>query len=319
MIEAGVPLVVLPEEGESGTGYLLRSAASNGASLTAIRKLVGTCETAHFKQSHAQLLASLLRVDAAWLSFRLPAISGNGSGARVQIYGHQFQAMSSTRLSAPQVCPTCLRENPYVRANWEFAISTVCRVHRCALVDCCPVCQKILRWDRANVDWGRCKHYLGGQQIPADVPIGNAFAQAVLENALLGLGSADLLAEIGLPRWLSDLSIDGWTRLCKAIGAIERPNQVAKPGTFVKVMRAKEAFVVIGRGMQRLIDHFAGRLTERCAADVVCEAPLRKLVLAPAAPRDREIAMRIFTSLLGERAFESLVRSHPLLGQRSLF
>jgi hypothetical protein len=48
-----------------------------------------------------------------------------------------------------QVCPLCLREEQFMREEWELAMVTVCTRHKVRLMDMCPVCRQPIEWTRS--------------------------------------------------------------------------------------------------------------------------------------------------------------------------
>lgn len=56
-----------------------------------------------------------------------------------------------------KVCPSCLKENPYVRKQWEIKFITTCLEHKSLLIDKCPECKKKIKWNRSQINICDCK------------------------------------------------------------------------------------------------------------------------------------------------------------------
>ena len=58
-----------------------------------------------------------------------------------------------------RICPLCLNEDNYYRANWEFALTTYCEKHQCYLIDECTHCKSKITWQGGYLN--KC-HHCGG-------------------------------------------------------------------------------------------------------------------------------------------------------------
>lgn len=55
-----------------------------------------------------------------------------------------------------QYCPRCLQqETPYYRCSWRLALTTLCAMHRCVMLEHCPACHSPIAYHRLGM--GRSK------------------------------------------------------------------------------------------------------------------------------------------------------------------
>ncbi len=60
-------------------------------------------------------------------------------------------------ISSRRACPLCLRDSPYHRAAWDFALLTACPTHGCRLLARCPACPRRPGWRHPSVARCRCE------------------------------------------------------------------------------------------------------------------------------------------------------------------
>jgi hypothetical protein len=100
---------------------------------------------------------------------------------------------------ASRVCPECLREAPYARNIWDFALYTACPIHKTHLISICPSCGEHLSWFRKSVHLCSCGYDL--RLMPAENRIASDFA---ISEHLLSLaegqapGDPSILAGLNL-------------------------------------------------------------------------------------------------------------------------
>ncbi len=168
-----LPIIQTPSSGESGVGFLLRLAATNGINMHKLRQLVGMTETETFTAKYSDGLFALVGLAVADQSELLPqGIRGGG----VACYGHRFRVRTMLRFRRPQLCPACVRETrlcaahweryllrhrsiayhrfcaaclatdktKYFRLEWRFKCWRWCPIHSCLLRERCPHCNKVV-------------------------------------------------------------------------------------------------------------------------------------------------------------------------------
>ncbi len=55
-----------------------------------------------------------------------------------------------------KICPACFTKDGYYHKHWSLWCYTSCHIHQCLLVDICPQCQSVWKWDELKNDW-KCK------------------------------------------------------------------------------------------------------------------------------------------------------------------
>lgn len=307
-----LPIALEPSAGESGVGFLLRLAATNGINMHKLRQLVGMTEIETFTAKYADdifALAGLAGKDQLEL---LPQWTRGGGGC---CYGHRFRVRTMLRFRRPQFCPACIRETRLCAAHWDLSVSVVCLKHRCFLQDHCPTCCKQIRWNRPSVEWGHCKHVLAGAAVPLDAPQMLLSVQKITED-LLKKQPTDF-SSVGLS--CKTLSLDAWSSFLWALGVIESPHAVPRRTINTKAPSSLEARAIVLRAVTRLLSCLEGRCSFADLAPEVATAPLVGTVLDPAGDLDRTVFLHWYGLFFGEREVAALVRRHRVLSQMSLF
>lgn len=89
-----------------------------------------------------------------------------------QLFGIEHRSMEANRLwwlagegitkdyfirtSRPLLCPACLHDRRYLRAQWELTFYVACPRHHCLLLENCPECRKPISAHRAKLDACNC-------------------------------------------------------------------------------------------------------------------------------------------------------------------
>lgn len=80
----------------------------------------------------------------------------NGVGRYAPVIWREIPVQwNALRMKNPAICPHCLKEDGYLRSDWDLRLVTTCTRHKVQLIDTCPSCKKKLTWNRADV--GVCK------------------------------------------------------------------------------------------------------------------------------------------------------------------
>jgi len=319
LLDAHLPIRIAPNDDESGLGFCLRLAHSNGGTLPSLRRALGVSQREAIKRGHAPALARLAGLDTEALSALLPASHGRGAGTRLTCYGSRFRSRSAVRQRRPQLCPMCVWTHRYAKADWDLSLSTVCLEHCCYLIDRCPKCGAAIRWERPAIEWGHCGHSLGGSRQCAPAAEEHRLTQAILSAALAQRSVEVLLDSAGLFPWFTKLSVDGWMNLILAVGLATDRCAVPARGVFGRVPATDFAREVVCRGMRRLVAWSRSSLSSSELVDFVTEVPLIGMIVEPSGECDREIFMRVFSTLYGSKAVDQLKRSRLVLAQLDLF
>jgi len=217
--DAGFPLKLDPSEDESGLGYCLRVASSNGANLFTLKRFLGIRESKQITREHAYALSGLLEGRQDWLQSRLIESYGIHHGPR-SYCGHSVYVHNHLRFRRPQVCPLCVHNPGYCSAIWDFSLSTLCSKHHCALVDTCAKCGKALDWNRPSVDVNACSHYVEAAKHPKPIDACLWELQALVDAKFRKENMAAI-----------STAAVGWRALTAALMATQIPPLVATPNS----------------------------------------------------------------------------------------
>lgn len=155
------PLPVQDEiwPGESGQGYVLRMAASNGlGGIARVKRMLGCSRFQTLYAQDAPQLAHWFGASVQRLSYALESTEG---GRRVEgstYMGHSLGRSYFLNRSHPRVCPDCVQELGYCRAAWDFTLNVACARHQRLLIDRCPACISPLKWARPDLCLCDCGH-----------------------------------------------------------------------------------------------------------------------------------------------------------------
>lgn len=47
----------------------------------------------------------------------------------------------------PSICPACIEELHYIKAEWQFLPASFCKEHQCGHINICPNCKRELKWN----------------------------------------------------------------------------------------------------------------------------------------------------------------------------
>jgi TniQ len=134
-----------PIEGESWAGYLLR--LSNANHLAGIRPIASL-----FQTTVTTLLMQPAEVRAAFVDCQLQQHDAkfqlrSGKGTRPTAHGFSKFA---------RICPKCISEHEYIRADWDRSFRLSCTKHATALVDQCHGCGNRIMVDRHRLAQCNC-------------------------------------------------------------------------------------------------------------------------------------------------------------------
>jgi len=142
---------------ESARGYALRMAERNGLrGLSQVAQVMKIRTLDFTDAATTAALAHLFGAEPRPLQFTA-AIATDREGERRFCYmGHPVLRDWLFRSHRPQLCPHCLGEAAYIRADWELLLVTSCRSHGTLLVDRCDACLRPLTWSRPSLSRCRC-------------------------------------------------------------------------------------------------------------------------------------------------------------------
>lgn len=163
-----------PYKGEGLQGFLLRVAERNGCGPRV--GFYGHLTGGHTSQS----MASDSNIDDVAEALQLPraeieAISCRRIDEKVisqrLFFGNQV-SVNHLRSHHPAVCPRCLAERQAVSGLWDLRAVCTCPQHGNWLIDQCPRCGELLKWNRGGVRRCHCGFDLGmAEPIPAPLDV----------------------------------------------------------------------------------------------------------------------------------------------------
>lgn len=143
-----LPVRPRPFLGESLRGYFRRVAMHNGyVSDTTLLSSAGQDTSPLLTRVAQQLKLSeeeLARL-GGWI-----AVKWGSTAARKELDSQEFNHIWQ------RWCPTCLRDEPFIRATWELKLVTVCVRHGCWLVDKCGSCGARQSWRELTLHQCQC-------------------------------------------------------------------------------------------------------------------------------------------------------------------
>ena len=153
---------VNPVPHESPRGYLCRVAQEHGYSgPLLLLKIAGVPPSRLELEDGIIPVSHMLRLGAdEWRAICYRRIKGPGRFKQRSFHGERISA-DDLNYGCPRLCPACLRERPIWWAVWDLGLVTACPIHRCMLLDRCPVCKRNLAWHRPAVHKCRCGLDLG--------------------------------------------------------------------------------------------------------------------------------------------------------------
>lgn len=257
MIPRSLPVVDEPFHDESLYGFVLRMAGRNRlAGMTWVLAQLGRRSITQLGESDDRMIAHLFGADPAAVN-RLVVRGRWVDGTHVHwIRGHEFTRPYLLRLARPQWCPLCLAELGYARAVWDFQLTTACHLHGVQLLERCPQCTRLLRWQRRSL-----LNCLCGRSLAAapSLPAGPAAVAVAIWIA----GHTEASPEqVSAPdtsdasrAWLSiarGLSADGGMRLLYAAGLCRDGGHRVGPGEARAGLTTAECGDLCVRAIDRL-------------------------------------------------------------------
>lgn len=306
-------------------GYLLRCAAANGISLSAL------CATAQDGSAHipwassADRLAPILGILRTDLRSALVLQGSYQGGPAYQTHGHTLVRWRLLRRTNPQVCIACVHHQGICHAAWDLWPYAVCHVHGTPMVDQCAACGHSLTWFRPAVDVCRCGHFLRAENqstLPRFEPGSLEFSARIAsyfdtENECLDFTDDDRYHDSSLPSWLAQMSLDGLCTLVMCLGGKSRPHQVMHSARYQRV-RPESWELVCSRAWLHL--RFWHQLRDPSVlAPWTWEAGLRSMRERSACLADQQVADLLLKTVFGESVDLSDGRCRAVRAQMSLF
>lgn len=314
--------------GESGQGYVLRMATANG--LRGLPFVKGCLGRSRFQTLDAQDAASISKwfgAPADELAQALGRLSRKTEDEEFSYAGHDIGRSYFVNRGQPRVCPRCLSQYGYCRAEWDFVLVVTCPQHACLLHDRCPVCTRVLDWNRPSFLNCHCYADLrtwppsdGGPSV-LEMAFARWVSTAVAPSTLdqsswpLERGGQD-----GLMRLLRPLSLGAGLSLTYALASSADPSMV-RVGQRVR----KKASLLQGRQVLQLADQLVRDISDgqrielRDSQRTVTVALLFEAMTKARCSEDRAIALSILSSVFMRGGRTRWTGRYAQLSQMPLF
>lgn len=317
LTEELLPIAVEPIEGESGPGYCLRALERNGTDVHTLCLKLRISGFNGFRQSDAVFLSQLFKADVAWFKKVMPANS-----SKYEWLQHRWYRSSDLRFSVPQVCPVCVHKKGWIKAAWDFSLSTVCIEHQCALIDACSSCPRSLSWYRPAPGIARCRHVIRSNQVGSKPNERLLEFQSWVETRLGLLQDQSFGTLSHPPKWLmlKDVSLPGWVCLMEAFG-LKPVDAAYQPPLFPPRYRSNKTWrEIVTRALER-IEKFEQLDSENRIVwrSEMLQFPLLRMVTVHQHPGDQSLAAFLLEQIFAYRVSVRLSKRHAHLGQMRLF
>lgn len=317
LTEELLPFPVEPIEGESGPGFCLRALERNGTDIHTLCLKLRISGFNGFRQSDAVFLSQLFKADVAWFKQAMPA-----SSSKYEWQQHRWYRASDLRFTVPQVCPICVHRKGWIKAAWDFSLSTVCIEHQCALVDACSSCPRSLSWYRPAPGITRCRHVIRSNpnESKPDGPLLEFQSWVETRLGLIQDQSFGTLPHLSKWQMLKDVSLPGWVCLMEAFG-LKPLNAVYQPPLFPPRYRSNSTWrEIIARALER-IEAFE-RLDSENLNDwkgEIQQFPLLRMATVHQHSGDLSLAAFLLEKIFAYRVSVRLSKRHAHWGQMRLF
>lgn len=234
---------------ESTRGYALRMAERNGLrGLSQVAQVVGIRTLDFTDAAVAAALACLFGAEPGQLRLTTATAADREGERRFIFMGHTMLRDWLFRSHRPQLCPQCLSEAAYVRADWELLLVTSCRSHGTLLVDRCETCLRALSWSRPSLCRCRCGSDLR-RQVGRPCPDQATSLWICRRLGLVRRAVASSTAEHDV---LTALSVDGLMRAVWGLGVKRDVDDLIPTGHVRRPFPVHELNEVSTRGRTRL-------------------------------------------------------------------
>jgi hypothetical protein len=207
---------------ESPRGYLCRVAQEHGyGGPLSLTQIAGSPRSGLERDDSAKQIAHVLRLEPEeWQAMCYRHIGGRNRFDQRSFYGQRISD-DDLNYDRPRICPRCLKQRPIWWAVWDLGLVTACPIHRCHLVNRCPVFKRRLAWQRPSVHRCRCGLDLCTLTAEAATPDLVAINAAIYRAAGFPPGeNAELdLAAGGFPPEVLRLGLGALLRLALFVGA----------------------------------------------------------------------------------------------------
>lgn len=276
--EAVYPLPVMIDriDDESGLSFIFRALQANGLSFLEAMHWLGLKRWYPLRWNEVSALAWVTHAEHSWLQSRVVVLTPTRNTARHYEYmGHTHGEGTVDFIYSRKICPKCFKRNKYHRFAWQLRAVCGCIEHDMVLADRCPVCQRLIGWNRPAIDVCCCGSFLTIMQETQPLAGGVANWIRWAEYRLANQQSLAHAADFDLPFLLESLSLDGAFRVVFAFGLLPSGNS-STPQALAYAKTSIGMNSLISRGISRL--HALGQELKNIVA-------LRQTIYEPALER----------------------------------
>jgi hypothetical protein len=203
-----------PQANEAAVSYLIRALAMNNSSLREVLEHLYGHGRRHIPFEGSAAFTQLTGVEQTWFEHRLPRWVERDRWREICLFGQSWRDDWTLRGTRQQVCPSCLAETRFARAEWDLIAYAACHVHGAVLLDHCGYCGRGISPDRPALEVCSCGRYLVADTAPAAPSV--IQWSALLSRAIAtGNSVEEQQGDLGA---LQGLSADGAYRILLAFG-----------------------------------------------------------------------------------------------------
>ncbi len=257
MIPRSLPVVDDPFPDESLYGFVLRMSGRNRlAGMTWVLAQLGRRSITQLGESDDRAIAHLFGANPDAVNRLVVRGRWVDGTHRHWIRGLEITRPYLLRLARPQWCPLCLVEGGFARAAWDLQLVTACHLHGVQLLERCPKCSRLLRWQRRDLRNCLCGGNLCVAEArpaePGAVDVA-AWIASHLDASAGGLAKGAQVASASPWQFIAHgLSVDGGMRLLYGAGLKRDAGHRVGPGEARAGLTTSECRDVCARSVDRL-------------------------------------------------------------------
>lgn len=253
-----LPFPVTPKVNESLVGLLMRATVINDLPSPASIMTAVTGKGARPPGvEHIESLASVLGCDPMSLPPLLGFVTRKNGARRWHIDGHMLSKEYFIRSRSMAVCPECLADDLYLRATWELTPYIACPRHFRYLIDACPACNQLLRWNRKHIAICKCGFDLR-THTSRSATAGELFTGWLIDSQLgYFQGEPHFTTQLFYPRvlrWVMRLSLDELFRSIWFLGHCVADFENTRAGHSIKKGRLDDSVLIVRNWHDMLLD-----------------------------------------------------------------
>ena len=290
-----LPVRVRVYEDESGQSFLFRSFAANALSFRTVGSALGIRSWIPLPEKHVATLASICRCNHGDLMSRCCVSLGARPHRSYRFMSHAFGEGSISIRRSARICPICVKQRKYAKAAWQLRGIVGCNEHGLLLREKCPVCHRLIWWNRPDIDVCDCGYFLTATldllPLPNTISNWNRWFQLRFEN------KAARASDFDLPRGLDGLSLDSCFHVVLSLGLLECSDSSLALANR-KIKSCDGMAEAIGRGIERFRTLEDGSVDNELLIEVVHMPALERLRSAALSLEDARSVSWIFEHII---------------------